>query len=276
MDDYTKKIYEQNLNFVNLCALYLIKEYPNKYNFVNSRQKYDAITIITEVIYLLITGVSYRNYRGPVNPKTLNKHVLFISHNHIFENIYRIYYNRYEKEHPHKKYKYLSVDTTFVMNKNGKEIYGRNKQYKWKNGLKISIISDTNKIPIDILVDGGNVSDLTLLYKHFERIKLEKYSFVKPYLLADKIYDSKKSHDLCGKSILKPLIDKNNRNTKDKKLIKKFTKQEKAIYKKRIVVENSFCRTKQFRRILNVWDAYYSTFTNFVYLNYCLMISKIM
>jgi hypothetical protein len=43
---------------------YILKNYPQKYAFLNVHQKYNVCTVVEEIIYLLKTGISYNNYRG--------------------------------------------------------------------------------------------------------------------------------------------------------------------------------------------------------------------
>ena len=60
------------------------------------------------------------------------------------------------------------------------------------------------------------------------------------YFLADAGYDSNRLKDLLTNSGYRHLIVQNKRNTKNAELIKAFTKPERKIYRKRMVVENTF------------------------------------
>jgi len=75
------KLQESNNNVINHVYNYVINKFPKKYTFFTKKQKYDLRLVITEIIYLLETGISYKNYRGPINAKTLNLHVLFFAKN---------------------------------------------------------------------------------------------------------------------------------------------------------------------------------------------------
>jgi len=63
-----------NLNFLS----YIINEINNCKafsksfnNYNNKLKKYDITLIINEIYYILKTGLSWRNYRGPINYNTL-------------------------------------------------------------------------------------------------------------------------------------------------------------------------------------------------------------
>ena len=81
---------------------------------------------------------------------------MFFSREHIFEKVYEDLYNEYIKINGYSKLKYQSIDTTFIMNKTGKQRLGRNRFFKNKNAYKISIISDMNSLPVSIIIDSGN------------------------------------------------------------------------------------------------------------------------
>ena len=276
MDRIYCKNYDEYINFVNVTIKYLRENYPKKYCYHTKNQKYNCQTIIVEAIYLLSTGISYANYRGPVNSKTLNKHILFLSENSIFEKIYNIILDKYIGTYTFSKLKYQSIDTTFIQNKNGKEDMGRNTLIKNKNSYKVSIISDTNRIPLIISINSGNIHDSKIAMIDMKKYKYSEINkSIKPYILGDKGYDSRQLRDICSKNNIRPLFDYNIRNTKNKDLIKKFTKKENNIYKKRIIVENSFCIFKKFKRVQLIYDSLKNTFKSFVFMAFGLMISKL-
>jgi len=56
------------------------------------------------------------------------------------------------------------------------------------------------------------------------------------YLFADKGYCSQLTRDILNKNNIHPIIDYNNRNTKDKSKIKCLSKEEFKLYTKRIYI----------------------------------------
>ena len=86
VQDYRSKICWSN---------YILNLYPNKYSFKTNNQKYSTKIIVTEIIYFLKCSISYENYRGPMSSKTLNRHILFLSKEKIFEKVYHDLYQKY-------------------------------------------------------------------------------------------------------------------------------------------------------------------------------------
>ena len=263
--------------FIDCAYKYTINKFPKKYAFQNKNQKYDLQLVIIEIIYFTKSGVSYKYYRGPINAKTLNTHVLFFAKHKIFENVYKILHDWYSKDKTYSKFKYQHIDTSYVMNKNGKEKLGRNKHFKNKNCYKLSSIVDDNRIANSTVIKPGNKNDtkigLVNIDKIDENMKIIN-SKCKPYILADKMYDTNEFREKCISNNYKPIIDYNKRNTKNNKLIKKLTRKDKRIYKKRIKVENTFCILKKYKRIQLIYESYLSTYTSFIYLAQCLMINR--
>ena len=94
---------------------------------------------------------------------------------------------------------------------------------------------------------------------------IDKY---KDYFLADPGYDSKAlKTELEKEGYKRILIPQNKRNIKDIKKIKRFTDEEKNIYKKRLKIENTFCKMKNNRRICMRYDSKIENFMGFVYLS---------
>ena len=58
------------------------------------------------------------------------------------------------------------IDSTFIINKYGHDHVACNKFFKNKKCNKISLITDISCIPISVLVDSGNVHDLSFVKAH--------------------------------------------------------------------------------------------------------------
>lgn len=268
---------KKNIDIISRIHNYVLNKFPKKYAFKTKNQKYNLKLIINEIIYFIQSGVSYRHYRGPLNAKTLNKHILFFSKHQIFYRIYKQLLNEYINIKSYTKLKYQSIDTSFIMNKNGKQNIGRNKYFKNKMCYKLSFIVDSNGIPNSVSVNPGNINDAKIGISDIDNI-IDSIKDINtkiiPYMLADKMYDTCEFRSKCVKHKFKPLIDYNRRNTKNNKLIKSLTPIEKKIYNKRIKVENTFCLIKKFKRLYTIYDSYMSTYKSFVFLALCLMINK--
>lgn len=268
-------LYFENEVFVNTTYNYVLEKFPKKYGFKTKKQKYGAKLVVVELLYITKTGLSYKNYRGPINGKSLNKHSIFFANKKIFENVYEQMHEKYFKYNIPSKLKIQSIDTSYIMNFNGKEELGRNKHFKNKNCYKVSMIIDSNGIPHSTVVVSGNKNDAKIGEINIDVLNdriIELNTKCKPYMLADKMYDTNDFRQKCIDVGYKPIIDYNRRNTKNNKLIRKLTKIEKNIYKKRIKVENRFCITKKYRRVHLIYDSYLRTYISFLYLSECSMI----
>lgn len=202
------KIQNNHNRYIILLVEFLKTNYHKKYVHPNKNRKYDATDIVTEIIYFLQSGVSYAQYRGPINAKSLNRHILFLASNEIFQKVYKLFLNSYLSKNAHTKLKYQSIDSTIVINKNGKENLGRNVLMKGKNSYKISVISDTNRIPLTICVSSGNEHDakiaITNCNNHTFTTNNPK---IKPYMLGDKGYDSSVLRKFCRDYGFRPILD---------------------------------------------------------------------
>jgi len=86
-------------------------------------------------------------------------------------------------------------------------------------------------------------------------------------LLADKAYESKK--------VRSKLLDHNCQLIIPKKKnanIEYFF--DKHLYKKRIIIENTFQKLKSFRRIMIRYDSLFKTYSSFVYFGISLLIYR--
>lgn len=256
------------------------------------KRKYPIDLIITEIIYVLRTGISWQDYRGDINYNSLYYNFRqFVKHN-IFKKYYIYMLNRYYTSGIYDKLKYTLADTTFIPNCYGVEFTGRNKQYKNKKGNKISLITDSKGIPFSIIIGTGNEYDPKLLIKNLNDLYINTKSYLlknnnryKQFFLADSIYDTVYIRNKLKKLGYTPIIDFNIRNTKDpvKLKKKKFTKKDaegakpfgrKIIYKKRIYVENTNLIKKQNKRLQNRLDKSLSSFTSFIFLAFIRFLSS--
>jgi len=86
-------------------------------------------------------------------------------------------------------------------------------------------------------------------------------------LLADKAYESKKVRSKLLNHNCQLIIPK-KKNTKTEYFF------DKHIYKKRIIIENTFQKLKSFRRIMIRYDSLFITYSAFVYFGMSLLIYR--
>ena len=136
----------------------------------HSNTKYTLEEIINELIYVLKTGVSWRNLRGKINYKTLYWHFTKFIKNNIFLKLFEKMRNIFNSFNKIKinEFTYLLVDSTVIWNKFGIDRLGRNKYYKNKKSIKISLLTDVNGIPLSVFFINGNKHDNTTFTNHVD------------------------------------------------------------------------------------------------------------
>lgn len=166
------------------------------------------------------------------------------------------------------------MDTSFIQNKYEINKLGRNKYYKNKKCNKLSLVTDIKGIPLSVLTGKGNVHDTSFFDKHFKEIIIISNKMIHKNnncMMADKGYDSSKIRNKLKSKGWNIIIPYDKRNIRDKQKVKSLMASEKKEYKKRIRIEQTFMRLKQFRRICTRYDKYIKTYLGFIYLG----ISKI-
>ena len=231
------------------------------YNHKFSHSKHTLQNIIHEILFVLQTGISWRNLRSSINYNTIYWHYKrFIKHG-IFKKIYSRLLNSYCVSNKDNLYIQI-IDTTFIQNKLGKNRIARNKYFRNKNCNKVSIVTDVEGIPLSVLCDIGNKHDLTFCDKHINDLLIIKRKYKlnnKLYMLADKGYTSHKLMDKFNTYNYNLIIP-------PKKNMKTSTKYDKTKFKNRHVVENTFASLKIMRRIMIRYDSLIKNYIGFLYL----------
>lgn len=244
-------IYKTIINNTNINRFYT-NDYVSK--------KHSLTDIITEIIYILKTGISWRNLRSTINYNSIYYHFKRFIHNNIFIDAYNSILTLYLQKI--KTINGIIIDSSFIQNKFGKGKIARNKFFKNKKCFKLSIITDLNNVPFSILLSNGNLHDSTIFNDHKNDIlKHKKIISNNSNFLADKAYLSKNINDFCTQNNIYYLVP-NKINSKKPP----FTDTQNKIYKKRIIIEHLFARIKQFRRIALIYDSNINTYNNFLYL----------
>lgn len=243
----------------------IIGEYYKK---KSPNTKYSLDQIIENIIYVLKTGISWRNLN--INPNIKWQTIYFHFNRFIKNNIFKTFFfnlrNKYIKT---QNSAIKLIDSSFILNKYGRNKISRNKFFKNKNCNKISVLTDVYGIPLSVIVNKGTIHDSKFFDYHYNDIKfMFKHKNKYPhYLLADKAYESNKIRNI--------LIDNNYRlMVAPKKNIRVIHYFYKNIYKKRIFVEHTFQKLKAFKRIQIRYDFNINTYHSFVYLASSILISR--
>jgi len=263
---------EIEAKFIEFYVNYINDNYPNLLTYNNLR-KFILKEILEDIIYFLKSGVSYKNFRGKLSKSTLHYYISLFTKKNIFISNYWCLHKEYSKNNFYDKIKYLSTDTTFIINKSSSlKNVKRNPYMKNKNCIKISYLADKEGIPLDIMIKTGNLNDSPMLREHLTNLKidiktkeLKNNNRYKQYFLADGIYNSTKNINFLKEKGFIPILSPNKRNSHTEPV--QLTNNEKIIYKKRIIVENAFAKLKQYKRINNLYEKRISVYTSLVYLS---------
>ena len=254
-----------------------IKSIPKLYksfDFTNVHQKYKLDECLQDILFVLETGVAWRDLRSHINWNSVYKAYIKLNKFNIFSISYTSLLHKYIQRSPNKKLRYVLTDTSFIPNKHGHNVVGYNKFYNRKKGTKVSLITDSCGAALDVKCYPGNRYDSTILLDQFKNCNLvhynhnanQKYYFLAAFALRDAGYDCRAIREKVIDMNYIPLIRQNKRRTKDKNKIIIFSKKEEEIFKKRIKVENTFNKLKVNRRLLNRYDSKIETFKGFIYL----------
>jgi len=250
---------ELNISFLEILKEIILNDSKIKYFYTNkfSHSKYSLDDILKEILYILKTGLCWRDIRSTIKWETLYWHFNRLSSNGIFKKLFLCLRKGYVKNHP---IDIQLIDSTFIMNKYGKNHIARNKFFKSKNCNKVSFITDVNGIPLSVLIKNGNVHDLTFVDDHVNDLFVlnKKNSSKSISLLADKGYVSNN---------VKEKLKEQNYNFiyPNKKNMKENPTFDKELYKKRIHVEHSFQKLKAFKRVQIRYDSFIISFSSFIF-----------
>lgn len=262
-------------NIKSNCRLY------KSFDFSHKQQKFKLSEYLTDILYVLKTGIAWRDLRSRINWNSVYKVYVKLNAFDIFKLSYVSLLNKYFKRSYNNKLRYISTDTSFIPNKKGKDLIGYNKFYACiiiifnydnnrKNGTKISLIADSNGIPFNLKCYRGNINDSKILLNHLKNGNIVCINHLVPYnnyFLADPGYDTKLIKKQLKERNYNPLIAQNKRNIKDPAKIIKFNNNEKRIYNKRLTIERTFNRMKMNRKICLRYESKITNFIGFIYLS---------
>ena len=235
--------------------------------------KYTLDQILDVIEYVLITGASWRSIDLPIfnnlniRWQSIYYHFQKFSKVNVFKKVYLQLLDSYFKQNRSGKLKYLSVDTSFLKNYNASNV-AFNGYCRKKRLSKLSLIVDSNGVPISALIAAGNHSDQKLFYNNWNDLYVEingsKNNKHKRYLLADAIYDTKSIRDTINNKQITPLIASNKRNSRND--TRTVSGHHKQIFRKRMIVENVFSWIYQNRRTTGRYDKLNRNYYSFLFM----------
>lgn len=160
-----------NFSFKDHIYSYIL----NKHLFKpTTNTKYTLDQILNVIEYVLITGSSWRSIDLPIfndlniRWQSIYYHFQKFSKANVFKNVYLQLLDKYFKQNKSNKLKYLSVDTSFVRNQCSNHV-AFNGYYKKKRLSKLSMIVDSNGVPISALITEGNHNDQKLFHRNWKK-----------------------------------------------------------------------------------------------------------
>jgi transposase len=267
-----KKIYKtlfqtNKESFINMESIVKKLESSKNEKYIHNK-KYSTREYVCGIVEVLSNNVSWRKYNGKINGRVLNNKHNYYSKIGVYEELYKINLIKYLKLNKSSQ-KYLSIDSSFITNKEGKEKIGRNIYYKNKQGRKITSIVDEKGTPLLIKISKGNRHDARIAPKILEKVEPVKIKEER-YILADKGYDSKKIREIIRKKGYKPVIAKRKYKNGQRSLKKSEIKK----YRKRIIVENFFAWIKAYPKINIIYEKTLKSYTGLLLLGISMFIYK--
>jgi len=234
------------------------------YTVSHPNSKYSIDTIIEDILFVLKSGVSWRDSRSSVNWQSLYWHFQRFLKFNLFQSVFQRLRNIHSKQN---SIDIQIIDSTFILNKFGKNKIARNKFFKNKNCNKISLVSDSNGVPLSVIINSGNIHDVSFVEQHISDLRVLTKKSNSVTLLADKGYVS---HKLKNSLKLRKynLVYPKKINMKEEIII------DSKLYKKRINIEHTFQKLKLFKRIPSRYDSRVSSYISFVFLACSILIFR--
>lgn len=244
------------------------KELFDSYNFKYHTQKYDLKTILNAILFFIKISCSWKNFiYKNINHNTIYKNFIKLQKHKIFELSYIDNLKKYLKKSTNKKLQFVYTDTTTIYNKLNKDKAKRNAYFKNKKIIKVSLITDSNGITLNSLIESGNYNDSIIYQNQMKKLnENEKKILINSIFMADSGYDSSHIYKLNSKIFKKSIIKPNNRNTKNENKKRKLNDEEEKIYKKRIKIEHTNQKIKAYRRLNFVYEKEIINYNQMMYL----------
>lgn len=237
--------------------------------FNHYNKKYKNEELLDCILYILKTGISFRNINKytKINWNTIYKYFIKLGKYKIIEDTYINNVRKYLKE-LEKPSKFILSDTSLINNKLGIDCISYNPQLKKHKSTKISIITDNFNVPLIVNTYESKINDALILNNQLDKFYNNFPNINNKIFLGDAAYDSSvlksKIKDLFESQLLTP---KNKRNIKDitKKENIELNLIDKLILKSRIFIEHTINQIKKLKRLTVRYDKYiknYNTFLN--------------
>jgi len=107
----------------------------------------------------------------------------------IFESTYKDLLNKYLSKSKNK-INQIYTDTSTFYNKYNIDDVERNKYFKNKKVMKLSLITNQKGIPLNINLFKGNLNDINIFNKQLDKLDIKLFNKKSTIFMADARYDS--------------------------------------------------------------------------------------
>lgn len=253
--------------------------------FFHYNQKYTINELLTNVFIILKKGMSFREIKKytHIHWNTIYKFFIKLSKYNMLNDMYKDTINMYLNEINKMEINnnnFLYIDSSIVLNKYGIDNISINPQLKKHKSSKFSIITDDFGVPIDCNTYKSSINDAKIADMQINNI-IQNHPLLclnNKTLIGDAAYDSNKIRDkLKNNKIGVLLTSRNIRNTKNKEILNKQKPNfiEKMILNKRISVEHTINKYKQFKRINIRYDKKSNNYNTFLCMASYLIFNKL-
>ena len=258
--------------------------YDSKKIKIGRKYTYSNLDCITVFLTVLFEGRSYRDactHFSKHSYTSIFKRIKNWESSNVFNNLFKNLTNKYKNS---KIFSELYVDSTDIQNISGtKDNIDYSYKFKSKRALKLTVICDDKKIPINYDLSKSSNKDCVILKKMINSDNIKFKNNV--YMSADKGYFTKKETKIEYKKrgiIL--ALPKKCYNKKKRKLKTKWFKRPrvrhsnkmKLALKSLFKVENLFARLhKTFKRISKLYDKQLTKYRMFIEVAICGLILEL-
>jgi transposase len=162
------------------------------------------------------------------------------------------------------------IDTTLIKNIAGVDCVGKNPTDRGRKGTKVSVLCDAERIPISCVHFPANRNDCTTVQDTVDAVQCELRRDGRRgvCVVGDKAYSTENIKTFLKQRKMRSVTE----SKKNAKVKRKLNVADMQRLKKRHVVENLFCRVKQFKRIRNRFTTLSSVFEAEVQTTLCILL----
>ena len=239
---------------MNLYKMFLIKLLEeNNFNKLGRKLKFSNEFYLNCIFRILFYGESWNTFKcDECDRSTIRKRFYKWRDLGIFKMTYEELFKRYCEK---RCFKNLFIDSTIIENSNCGELVGTYYKIKTKKQLKVSVICDSNKVPLSYTITKPSVHDVKQINPLIKQLKINLKRNTK--LIGDKGYIARKKY-YSRRNIR--LISPKRKNQKTK-----TNKKHKGLLKLRFVVEKLFSDLKRtYKRLKLVCERKLDNFVCFL------------